>query len=50
MKALSMSRLREGRSVQIVRVLKQTWLEWYQSRTFELAPPWPFTPSSPSHR
>jgi membrane protein len=22
--------------VQIVRVLKQTWLEWYQSRTFEL--------------
>ena len=23
-------------SVQFVRLLKQTWLEWYQSRTFEL--------------
>ena len=31
-----MGRLREGRSVQIVQVLQQTWLEWYQSRTFEL--------------
>ena len=31
-----MGRLGGGRSVQIVRLLKQTWLEWYQSRTFEL--------------
>ena len=31
-----MGRLSEGRSVQIVRLLKQTGLEWYQSRTFEL--------------
>lgn len=31
-----MARLREGRSVQIVQVLKQTWLEWYDSRAFEM--------------
>jgi len=35
-KALSMGRLREGRSVQILRLLKQTWLEWYESRAFEV--------------
>jgi hypothetical protein len=31
-----MGRLSEGRSVQIVRLLKQAGLEWYRSRTFEL--------------
>ena len=31
-----MGRLSEGRSVQIVRLLKQAGLEWYKSRTFEL--------------
>jgi membrane protein len=31
-----MGRLSEGRSVQIVRLLKQAGLEWYTSRTFEL--------------
>ncbi len=30
-----MSRLREWKSVQIVYLLKQSWLEWYQSRAFE---------------
>src|SRR5512135_3072347 len=29
-------RFREGRSVQVVRLLKQTWLDWYRSKTFEL--------------
>ena len=31
-----MGRLREGRSVQIVRLLKQAGLKWYKSKTFEL--------------
>ena len=31
-----MGRLSEGRCVQIVRLLKQTGLEWYRSKTFEL--------------
>ena len=31
-----MGRLSGGKSVQIVRLLKQTGLEWYKSRTFEL--------------
>ena len=30
-----MSRLREWKSMQIVYLLKQSWLEWYQSRAFE---------------
>ena len=33
--SFSMSRLREWRSVQILYLLKQSWLEWYQSRAFE---------------
>ena len=31
-----MDLLRDARSAQIVRLLKQTWLEWYGSKTFEL--------------
>jgi len=31
-----MGRLSEGRSVQFLRLLKQTALEWYKPRTFEL--------------
>jgi len=33
---MSMGRLSAGRSVRIVRLLKQAGLEWYKSRTFEL--------------
>ncbi len=33
---MSMGRLSAGRSVRIVRLLKQAGLEWYTSRTFEL--------------
>ena len=49
-KAMSMGRLGGGKVVQIVRLLKQTGLEWYKSRTFELAPRWPFMPSFPSRQ
>src|ERR1035437_4112718 len=31
-----MGRFSEGRSVQIVRLLKQAGLKWYKSKTFEL--------------
>src|SRR5664279_4790149 len=31
-----MNRFNNARSVQVVRLLKQTWLEWYRSKTFEL--------------
>ena len=36
LKCRFMGRFSERRSVLVVRLLKQTWLEWYRSKTFEL--------------
>ena len=41
---------RSWSAMQIVRLLKQTWLEWYQSRAFEFGAALAFYDPSPLRR